>query len=641
MAKQDGSIKALLGVAAPLYLAPLLLIKSLALPSAVMLVVVLTVLETLPLPVVSLVPWVASALLGRSTSAYEDVLDNSGTELVSLTGFLVVYVMVDSTRLWTKLSTLLLRWQGARLAPLFASLMFVAFAASLVLPATFITLLLAAFVCRHLENIKEDIAALQGHVDLRQAQAPPRAPPARHSMDRTNEDHLKPRDGQLVTPRFRTVSEVLPVFESGPSAALVRINDVARQMVTALRSVSTDSPWWLLKRSKRRSQLGHFRDVPTSSNTDGIHESVISTASALERFHLKLLAPSRSSHHPQFPSGALGARRRSGPQHEDETEKGTTLVPHVRSLWSIRRSMSRQVLSGSDSLHNPLEHSRSESMDGATDSKGLASLSKSQMTITFPLSSQLQLHRTEDGHSGSSTPRDHCYTRTRPKEATTKTSADKSRRSRLLKSQGLPTLLITCVGGRTAGRQSKGCPPRTLPSRRADSASDFLGDSWLILHPPPFASPSDSPDESVIEQSCTVRSRTPSPHGRFAPSPRTTPPKQSDEQGGSSSQSPKTGYDTLSPNRSKTNSGQLPSSPSGPVSTCPTVSRVTSPSGVASPAISGLRLENTGVFRSYSSVRSGHSCFSLSNGSGSTEFGAHQKNVTVNKNVSGAPRKQG
>ncbi|KAL3187079.1 hypothetical protein MRX96_026008 [Rhipicephalus microplus] len=154
MAKQDGSIKALLGVAAPLYLAPLLLIKSLALPSAVMLVVVLTVLETLPLPVVSLVPWVASALLGRSTSAYEDVLDNSGTELVSLTGFLVVYVMVDSTRLWTKLSTLLLRWQGARLAPLFASLMFVAFAASLVLPATFITLLLAAFVCRHLENIK-------------------------------------------------------------------------------------------------------------------------------------------------------------------------------------------------------------------------------------------------------------------------------------------------------------------------------------------------------------------------------------------------------------------------------------------------------------------------------------------------------
>ncbi|KAH7964239.1 hypothetical protein HPB51_027523 [Rhipicephalus microplus] len=119
------------------------------------------------------------------------------------------------------------------------------------------------------KSLQEDIAALQGHVDLRQAQAPPRAPPARHSMDRTNEDHLNPRAGQLVTPRFRTVSQVLPVFESGPSAALVRIDDVARQMVTALRSVSTDSPWRLLMRSKRRSQLGHFRDVPTSSNTDG------------------------------------------------------------------------------------------------------------------------------------------------------------------------------------------------------------------------------------------------------------------------------------------------------------------------------------------------------------------------------------
>lgn len=258
MAKQDGRVKAFLGVTAPVYLAPLLLIENLALPCAVMLVVLFTVLETLPLPVVSLVPWVATALLGRSTSAYEDVLDLSGTELVSLTGFLVVYVMVDSTRLWTKLSALLLRWQGVRVAPLFASLMFVAFAASLVLPATFITLLLAAFVCRLLENIKEDVAALQGRVDLRLAHAPLQAPPAGKGKVRPGEDRSKPRAGLTVAAGSRRLSQTLPVPESGPSAALVRIDDIIRQLVTALRTVSIDSSRLLLMRSKRRSQLGHF-----------------------------------------------------------------------------------------------------------------------------------------------------------------------------------------------------------------------------------------------------------------------------------------------------------------------------------------------------------------------------------------------
>ncbi|XP_037564499.1 uncharacterized protein LOC119444061 [Dermacentor silvarum] len=154
MAQQKGNVKAFLGVVAPVYLAPLLFIKNLALPCAVLLVVLFTVLETLPLPIVSLVPWAATALLGHSTSGYEDVLELSSEELVSLTGFLIVYVLVDSTRLWTKLSALLLRWQGVRVGPLFTSLMFVAFAASLVLPATFVILLLAAFVCQHMENIK-------------------------------------------------------------------------------------------------------------------------------------------------------------------------------------------------------------------------------------------------------------------------------------------------------------------------------------------------------------------------------------------------------------------------------------------------------------------------------------------------------
>nr|XP_054930205.1 uncharacterized protein LOC129386377 [Dermacentor andersoni] len=154
MAQQGGSVKAFFGAAAPVYLAPLLFFKNLALPCAVLLVVIFTVLETLPLPIVSLVPWVATVLLGRSTSGYEDVLDLSGAELVPLTGFLIVYVLADSTRLWTKLSALLLRWQGVRVGPLFASLMSVAFLASLVLPSTFVTLLLAAFVCRHMEHIQ-------------------------------------------------------------------------------------------------------------------------------------------------------------------------------------------------------------------------------------------------------------------------------------------------------------------------------------------------------------------------------------------------------------------------------------------------------------------------------------------------------
>ncbi|KAL1478204.1 hypothetical protein MTO96_016391 [Rhipicephalus appendiculatus] len=615
---KDGSVKALLGVAAPVYLAPLLLIKNLALPCAVVLVVLLTVLETLPLAVVSLVPWVATALLGHSTSAYEDVLDLSGTELVSLTGFLVVYVMVDSTRLWTKLSALLLRWQGVRVAPLFASLMFVAFTASLVLPAAFITLLLAAFVCRHLENIKAHVAALQGRVDLRQAQTPVLAAPARYSKVRPGGDRSKPRAGQPVTPGSRRVSQTLPVPESGPSAALVRIDDIARQLVTALRSVCTDYP--LLMRSKRRSQHGHFRDVPTSSNSAAVHESAISTTSVLERSRSKLLPPPRSSHRPRFPSGTLGVPGRSSPRYGDEVDEGPTSVPSVRSLWSIRRSRSRQTLSGSDSPCNPLPQSRSQSVEDAADSKALASRSNSQRAGTPPHSSQLLRHSTEDGHSGSSTPRDHRYTGTRPEEVTTKTSTDKSRRSRLLKSQGSPTLRITCVGGRAARRPSKGSPPRRSPPRRADAAPAFLGDSWLILHPPPLASPSDSPDDSAIERSRTGMRRTSSPLGGLPPSPRTTPPAQLEQQAGSSPQSLRTESGTLSRSRSKTDIGQQPSSPSGPVSAPSTVSRATSSSGVASPATSALRQDHMGVLRSYSSVRSGSECFFLSNGSDSPDM---------------------
>ncbi|XP_070389937.1 uncharacterized protein [Dermacentor albipictus] len=638
MAQQGGSVKAFLGVATPVYLAPLLFFENLALPCAVLLVVIFTVLETLPLPIVSLVPWVATLLLGRSTPGYEDVLDLSGAELVPLTGFLIVYVLADSTRLWTKLSALVLRWQGARVGLLFASLMSVAFVASLVLPSTFVTLLLAAFVCRHMENIQAHVAVLEARGEMRSAHPPRQAPPASKARD----ERLKPRAPRFATPRspssrsaFRRASHSLPVPDRGPSGALVRVDDIVRQLVTAIRSACIDSPRLQHLRSKRHSLTDHSVDMPASTNSVAIHGSTISATARM----------SPQQHRPRVPMVMLGAQAHHSPTlvHGDNVETTATLVPSARTVWSDRRARYTKTRSDPKSPKSQSTLSLSQSVDDAARaSKGSSSRSKSTKADTPPHTSQL--HNIPDVPSGSSSQRDRRATgailEASPKSPLSPVwpSVDQSQQSRPLSPRGSPTLRISSISG-AATRASKGTPLRGTTPPRANGPS--IGESWSALHSPLDSSKqSNGPGESVVEW----RSRGTSSPGIGLRSPRATPSNEIAPM--ANTESLKTGQCT--PKHSQS-SGRHPYLPSRPSSVSSQLSQV-SLSGVGSPATPsqigtmGSKLEHSSFFKSYASEtqKSGHEHSSVAprDGNDCLELGTHQENVLLNATWSPAPGRQ-
>ncbi|KAH7960434.1 hypothetical protein HPB49_019549 [Dermacentor silvarum] len=153
-----GEIKAVIGVAAPFYLTPLLAIGGVVSQClyVLLLMVLLTILETLPLTVISLVPSVATAFIGLAEEPIPEEVDQQ-MDNVNMVGLLLLYVAVDLTPLWRRLSLWLLSWRGAPVKPLFAGLMAVAFTASLFLPGAFVTLVLAAFINRVMHNIEDHV----------------------------------------------------------------------------------------------------------------------------------------------------------------------------------------------------------------------------------------------------------------------------------------------------------------------------------------------------------------------------------------------------------------------------------------------------------------------------------------------------
>ncbi|XP_065303869.1 uncharacterized protein [Dermacentor albipictus] len=165
-----GEIKAVIGAAAPLYLTPLLAFGGVISHCmyVLLLMVMLTILETLPLTVISLVPSVAAAFIGLADESIPEEIDQQ-MDNVSMVGLLLLYVAVDLTPLWTRLSLWVLSWRGAPVKPLFAGLMAVAFAASLFLPGAFVTLVLAAFINRIMHNIEDHVVECQHVRSQRQA----------------------------------------------------------------------------------------------------------------------------------------------------------------------------------------------------------------------------------------------------------------------------------------------------------------------------------------------------------------------------------------------------------------------------------------------------------------------------------------
>ncbi|KAH7956536.1 hypothetical protein HPB52_010200 [Rhipicephalus sanguineus] len=122
--------------------------------------------EALPLTVISLFPTVAEALIGLPENRLPGEIDNQ-VDIMSMVGLLLLYVAVDLTPLWTRLSLWLLSWRGAPVKPLFAGLMTVAFTASFFLPAAFVTLVLAAFINRTMQNIEVSDIVLASYPNAR------------------------------------------------------------------------------------------------------------------------------------------------------------------------------------------------------------------------------------------------------------------------------------------------------------------------------------------------------------------------------------------------------------------------------------------------------------------------------------------
>ncbi|XP_077508468.1 uncharacterized protein LOC144119806 [Amblyomma americanum] len=310
-----GRIKSYFGIAAPFFLAPLLLFNSMGLLYAVLLVALFTVLQSLPLAVVSMCPWVGAALVGVSQTDYADLLTSASAEMVSLTGFLVVYVAVELTRLGRRLSLLLLRSLGLRVRRLLVSIMLVAFVASLVLPAAFVTLLLAACICRLADNMPDDAAVLS------QQQAQLGAAPATQTLTTETRTHTLRSDDRLHQrlarspvakgSASRTPSpEEPPLPGQGFPWALVRMDDVVRQMASALRSACMESPQLRLLRARRRFQSPELADAQASADTSVFHASTAtsrSTAYELSRAQTSRLTWSSADR--QMPRSTLGAFR--------------------------------------------------------------------------------------------------------------------------------------------------------------------------------------------------------------------------------------------------------------------------------------------------------------------------------------------
>ncbi|XP_037564500.2 uncharacterized protein LOC119444062 [Dermacentor silvarum] len=253
-----GRVKSYIGAAAPLYLAPLLFLNNMVLLHGVLLVTVFTVLETLPLAVVSLCPWVYAALSTVPGSDYESLVLDCSRELASLASFLAAYVAVDLTGLWRRVSLFLLQWQGARVRQLFASMMLFAFLASLVLPAAFVTWLLLACICPLVDHLEDDIIALaQQRMKLRAAHRTQR--PIKTSELRTARTVDKHSPLRL-SPLSLTISEDSQTSSPGDlrdavslPRPLSKMDDLTRQLMAAYRSACMESPTLRLLQASQRS----------------------------------------------------------------------------------------------------------------------------------------------------------------------------------------------------------------------------------------------------------------------------------------------------------------------------------------------------------------------------------------------------
>ncbi|XP_075539827.1 uncharacterized protein LOC142574677 [Dermacentor variabilis] len=500
-------------------------------------------------------------------------------------------------------------------------------------------------------SMQEDVPVLEARREMHSTHPPRQAPPASKARDQ----RLEPRAPRLATPRSpssrsasRRASQSLPVPERGPSGPLVRVDDIVRQLVTAIRSACIDSPRLQLLRSKRRSLTDHSVDMPTSANSVAIHGSTISATARMspQQFsRTKTTPPSRSEHRPRVPMVMLGAQAHHSPAlvHSDNVETTATLVPSARTLWSVRRARYAKTRSDPKSPKSLSTLSLSQSVDDAARaSKGSSSRSISTKADTPPHTSQL--HNIPDVPSGSSTPRDRRATgailEASPKSPSSPVwpSVDQSQHSRPWSPRESPTLRISSISG-AATRASKGSPLRGTTPPRANGPS--IGESRSALHSPLDSSKqSNGPGESVVER----RSWGTSSPGKGLPSPRAT---------SSNEIAPMADTESLNagqftPKHSQS-SGQHPYLPSGPSSVSSQLGQV-SPSGVGSPATPsqigpmGSKLEHPSFFKSYASEtqRFGHERSSVASRDGNEhlELGTHQKNIPLNATGSPAPGRQ-
>ncbi|XP_077508469.1 uncharacterized protein LOC144119807 [Amblyomma americanum] len=266
----------------------------------VFLVALLTVLESVPLAVVSLVPWVATAFLSASTTDYGHLIKEGAAELAWLASFLTVYVVVDSTRLWKRLSLLVLRWHSTRVRSLFVSLMAFAFVASLALPAAFVTFLLAAFIWRLVDNMRDDMVVVQARLHLRAAVTPKMTAPRRHEVASRDPSHPPTPLGRRHSPAARNragskASQDAQLPEHRFPVALLRINEVSRQLTRAFRSACTESPKLRVLRAKKRCHSVDAADSQTSISRSGLHSGGTDTKSVTPAQKAPSAGPSSST----------------------------------------------------------------------------------------------------------------------------------------------------------------------------------------------------------------------------------------------------------------------------------------------------------------------------------------------------------